>query len=74
MLHYFPIVFFLASAKEQLWLPKLSCTDDVQDLSESPGDLFSMELSCIDGNSTLKFPTWLSSFSSTFTQSPVSNY
>ena len=66
-------MFILASAKKQLWLPGLSCTDDVPDLSNPPGDSFSMELSCIDDNSTLKSPTLLSFFSSTFTlQSPVS--
>ena len=68
----FPL-FILASAKKQLWLPELSCTDYVPDLSDPPGDLFGMELSCIDNNSTLKLPTLLSPFSGTFTlQSPVS--
>ena len=68
----FPL-FILASAKKQLWLPELSCTNDVPDLSDPPGDSFSMELSCIDGNSTLKLPTLLSPFSSTFRlQPPVS--
>ena len=68
----FPL-FILASAKKQLWLPELSCTNDVSDLSDPPGDSFSMELSCIDGNSTLKLPILLSPFSSTFRlQPPVS--
>ena len=68
----FPL-FILASATKQLWFPELSCTDDVPDLSDPPGDSFSRELSCIDHNSTLKLPPLLSPFSSTFTlQSPVS--
>ena len=46
---------------------------DVPDLCDPPDDSFSMELSCIDGNRTLKLTTLLSPFSSTFTlQSPVS--
>ena len=71
----FPL-FILVFAKEQLWFPGLSCTDiNVSDLSDPPTDSFNMELRCIGDNSTLKSPTCLSLFSSTFTlKSPVSKF
>ena len=61
MLHYFPLVY-INICKERTLASRVILCYDIPDLCDPPDDSLSMELSCIDVNSTLKLTTLLSPF------------